>query len=512
MKTVAWGKWDEEYTAGLPERFADAIGKAVTNLEPGRVGFGRAPVPDLSVNRVDVGGEADAEALLMRIDDDRGRMRAATINFGAHPVTLGADTVICGDYPADAIEKMEGERDELRALFLQGSCGDLNCRGFGEGMEMMRENGSILRDHVLPVLDKIETEPDVVLDGDTYEIPLPMDVPDRSELETELAGYRKELDASEEGQRFQEYRQLRFEVDWRALRLELLDGPHPQRLEFRVSWMRINDAVLLAHPLELFLTYGNQVKAASPYPITMIVGYANETIGYLARPQDFDQEGFGWYAAVFAPRICRHLPSNRMQVVCFVITSSQCCTESVREHQLSDRCNHLASLLRRAPCKSSHVSRLIQSPCNWSKRRCPDGLLPGRGRLYPTQTAVHLVHLLAGRGYLGTDRSKSGENLLALGLEASEHLIPRDAISADIDSRSRTLFLALGLEASEHLLMLRSYLRLHLSVQGRSLSGHRFPVRTLFLALGLEASEHLLMLRSYLATSFHCAGTLSQRT
>ena len=72
--------------------------------------------------------------------------------------------------------------------------------------------------------------------------------------------------------------------------------------------MRINDAVLLAHPLELFLTYGKQVQAASPFAHTMVIGYANETVGYLARPQDFDQEGFGWYAAVFAPRICRHLP------------------------------------------------------------------------------------------------------------------------------------------------------------------------------------------------------------
>ena len=308
MKTVAWGKWDDEYTAGLPERFADAIGRAVSNLEPGRVGFGRTSVPDLSVNRVDEGGEADDEALLMRIDDARGRMRAATINFGAHPVTLGADTVICGDYPADAIGKMEEEREGLRVLFFQGSCGDLNCRGFGEGMDRMKANGSLLRDHVLPALDEIETAADVELDGDTYEVALPTEVPDRTGLEAELTEYRDRLKAANGDADPGENRKLRFEADWRAHRLDLLDGPHPQRLEFRVSWMRINDSVLLAHPLELFLTYGKQIQSASPYPNTMVIGYANETVGYLARPQDFDQEGFGWYAAVFAPRICRHLP------------------------------------------------------------------------------------------------------------------------------------------------------------------------------------------------------------
>lgn len=316
MKTVAWGKWDEVYTAGLPEKFAGAIGQAVSSLEPGRIGFGRTPVPELSVNRVDEGGEADAEALLMRIDDTRGRMRAAAINFGAHPVTLGADTVICGDYPADAIGKMEAERDGLRVLFFQGSCGDLNCRGFGDGMDMMKANGSLLRDHVLPALDDIATVPEVGLDGDTFEVALPTEVPDRADraaLEAELADCRDRLEASGSDADYHntdpaDLRKLRFEADWRAHRLGLLDGPHPQRLELHVSWMRINEAVLLAHPLELFLTYGKQVQSASPYPHTMVIGYANETIGYLARPQDFDQEGFGWYAAVFAPRICRHLP------------------------------------------------------------------------------------------------------------------------------------------------------------------------------------------------------------
>lgn len=315
-KTVAWGKWDEAYTAGLPTLFADAIGRAVSNLEPGRIGFGRTPVPNLSVNRVDEGGEADAEALLMRIDNARGRMRAAAVNFGAHPVSLGADTVVCGDYPADAIGKMEAKRDGLRALFFQGSCGDLNCRGFGEGMDVLKANGSLLLDHVLPALDEIATDPEVDLDGDAFEVALPTEIPDRATLEVELKGCRDRLEAAERSAEGDaacdadpaDWRRLRFEADWRAHRLGLLDGPHPQRLELRVSWLRINDAVLIAHPLELFLTYGKQVQTASPYPHTMVIGYANETAGYLARPQDFDQEGFGWYAAVFAPRICRHLP------------------------------------------------------------------------------------------------------------------------------------------------------------------------------------------------------------
>ena len=87
----------------------------------------------------------------------------------------------------------------------------------------------------------------------------------------------------------------------------MIDTPHPQRIEIKVAYLRVNDGVLLSHPMELFLEYGTGIKEASPYPHTMVIGYANEPVGYLARPQDFSQKGFGWYAAVFAPRICRHL-------------------------------------------------------------------------------------------------------------------------------------------------------------------------------------------------------------
>ena len=305
MKSIGWGNWDDSYTEGLPEQIAKTIGKAVSEMEPGSVGFGRATVPGLSVNRVDEGSEADETALLMRIDDPSGRMRVAIINFGAHPVTLGASTEICGDYPADAVKKIEARSNQLRVLFFQGSCGDLNCRGFGDGIEMMEANGSLLQGHVLPALDKIECSNDVTLDGDTYDIALPLSLPNSEELKKELSEYKNRFDSNKTSK---EMRQIRFEIGWREMYMKLLDSAHPQRLEIRVSWMRINKAVLLAHPLELFLTFGRQIQAASPYFDTMIIGYANETVGYLARPRDFEQEGFGWYAAVLAPRICRHFP------------------------------------------------------------------------------------------------------------------------------------------------------------------------------------------------------------
>lgn len=308
MKTVGCGEWNDAYAWTLPRLFADAIGQALDRMEPGRIGFGRATINELCVNRVESDGPVDQEAMLLRVDDRHGRMRAAAINFSAHPVTLGASTVVCGDYPGDGIAKMERELGGAASfLFFQGSCGNLNCLGFGKGMDALDHNGTLLKEQVLPALDRIATSSDVMLAGEKVRMPLPMQVPDREALVQEWNDSTRQLEEWTGDRDSREYRHLRYARDWRTARLKLLDRPHPERLEIEVTYLRINDAVLVAHPLELFLEFGNAMKAASPYPHTFIVGYANETVGYLARPQDFTKEGFGRYAAVEAPRLCRHL-------------------------------------------------------------------------------------------------------------------------------------------------------------------------------------------------------------
>jgi hypothetical protein len=45
--------------------------------------------------------------------------------------------------------------------------------------------------------------------------------------------------------------------------------------------------------------------------MTSLVGFANDGVGYVARPQDFDDPGFGGYAAVKAPRILGLPPFGR---------------------------------------------------------------------------------------------------------------------------------------------------------------------------------------------------------
>jgi len=82
---------------------------------------------------------------------------------------------------------------------------------------------------------------------------------------------------------------------------KLRNPPSRQTAELQV--FRLGDCVLAAQPSELFTYFGLLIKQRSPHRHTVVVGYANDCIGYVPRPQDYTEPGFGGYAARLAPKI-----------------------------------------------------------------------------------------------------------------------------------------------------------------------------------------------------------------
>ena len=69
--------------------------------------------------------------------------------------------------------------------------------------------------------------------------------------------------------------------------------------------LRIGDLLMLAHGGELFCEYGLELKdRCGPGPV-MVVGYANDLIGYVPDPDEFDRGG---YAATTVPLMCSSFP------------------------------------------------------------------------------------------------------------------------------------------------------------------------------------------------------------
>ncbi|MGB3329786.1 MAG: hypothetical protein WBA46_12575 [Thermomicrobiales bacterium] len=67
-------------------------------------------------------------------------------------------------------------------------------------------------------------------------------------------------------------------------------------------WLLDDETVLVALPVELFTTLGQRIERASPFPVTLIVGYANGYAGYVADTDAWDAATYEALASPYARR------------------------------------------------------------------------------------------------------------------------------------------------------------------------------------------------------------------
>jgi hypothetical protein len=61
-----------------------------------------------------------------------------------------------------------------------------------------------------------------------------------------------------------------------------------------IQAIQIGPVVFVANPAELFCQAGLDIKAASPFPHTCVVGYANGAVGYVPTADDLGPHGGGY--------------------------------------------------------------------------------------------------------------------------------------------------------------------------------------------------------------------------
>jgi hypothetical protein len=67
-----------------------------------------------------------------------------------------------------------------------------------------------------------------------------------------------------------------------------------------MSALRLGEVALLFHSGELYSGYGLALRRDSPFPDTVLIGYADDLIGYVPDPKAYAD---GEYAATVVPRI-----------------------------------------------------------------------------------------------------------------------------------------------------------------------------------------------------------------
>jgi hypothetical protein len=76
-------------------------------------------------------------------------------------------------------------------------------------------------------------------------------------------------------------------------------------LPITLSAIQLGPVGMVFHPSELYSYYGLAVSRDSPLPHTLVIGYTDGIIGYLADPKAYEA---GEYAAVTVPKILDYPP------------------------------------------------------------------------------------------------------------------------------------------------------------------------------------------------------------
>jgi hypothetical protein len=324
------GEEDPEYKTWAARQAATAAILAWRQRQPATLRVGKEEVAGWTYNRTRENGPVDTRLSVWRADDARGRPLAAVVNFQAHPTVmmgLGA-TDVSRDAPGEITDVLEAALPGLTALYLQGSCGDINFERRWNEPALCHEPGREVAARALEAFAAARpVEGDSV--GFTSRLTtLPTKRWPREEVQRDAeeaqyrlrsgdtTGWRENLGRVMVNQpdRFPERyggdlgravaALARFGDEWSRQMLLDLDT-RPETLTTEVQALRVGDAYLAANPSELFTTWALELRRQWGHDDLMIVGYANDSIGYLPDAHDIERRT---YAANQSPKFKNQFP------------------------------------------------------------------------------------------------------------------------------------------------------------------------------------------------------------
>jgi hypothetical protein len=232
------------------------------------------------------------------------------------------------DWPGEVVDHLEAAFPGARALYLQGTCGDVNFRREFNGTDLRFEPARAVTKVALEALKAAHSLPASGVAAVTRRIELPT----RTWTAEEVMHVRKEalhrletgdttgwLEGLARGCVNQPERLhlryggntskaaaaiARFGKEWTDHLLPQLEN-QPTLLEVEVQALRIGNLWVAAHPAELFTRLGLDLRRRWPHEHLFVLGYSNGSIGYLPDAGEIERGG---YAALQSPKFTNQMP------------------------------------------------------------------------------------------------------------------------------------------------------------------------------------------------------------
>ncbi len=320
---------DPAYQAFLTERIADGLIRAYRNLEPARIGWGSAPLPDEVFNRrwhmkpgsippdpfggttdqvkmnpprgsedlIKPAGPIDPEIAFLSVQNVEGRPIALLANYSLHYVGGTRGSEVSADYFAifaDRIQQYIGA-DRLDPPFVgimtNGTSGDINNIDFREAgarqepYEQMTKVAHKAADAVKTALGDVVYQDHVALASAQRDIALGVRKPAAAELERAEA-----LVLAAEGPEMKTLEEI-------YARESLLLAAYPEEVPVLLQVFRLGDLAIAQIPCEVFVEIGLDFKAHSPFAKTFTIELANGYNGYLPTTEQHALGGYETWRA-----------------------------------------------------------------------------------------------------------------------------------------------------------------------------------------------------------------------
>ncbi len=310
---------DVEYMQGLQNVVVETIQEAFARREPAILKTGLIHVDGVASNRrTEDGKPIDDYAGVILTENLAGHVQSALVNYPCHPTVLGPNTLeVTRDFPHYFVERMNDHfGDGMIPIYLNGAEGDLSIghKSYLSAVgviasfrtfEKAREIGTRLAQCVIESVDTLITEvPYLASEHSIIQLPLKEYAP-RKEMKRAKEAALAAL--GELGEQAPQEELIIRRQDWLFARIEdyysslYEETKAPHVLPVEVSVVRVGDTAIVSLPGEVFVEIGLAIRQNSPFLRTMIVGLANDYIGYVPTVEQAAVSGYEVIASRVTP-------------------------------------------------------------------------------------------------------------------------------------------------------------------------------------------------------------------
>lgn len=290
------GEVSPDYVRTVPGKIVSACRAALDDLtEVTGLRFFRAPIQkQWAYNRACVENPVDDQTRFFRIDrQDAPPMALAS--YACHAVCRGSIRGISADYPGQVCAHLEEKG--FRALYLNGACGDIDPIRYAIEERPARLQG--FADTICRGMEGAGVSLPLTVSGGQVEAKLRLQhvTPDDIRRMADAAN-QQETEPPGGG---------RVAREWER---EMLSAHDPEKTEevFHARYLCLGSVLIAALPFETYTLTGMLIRKALGDENVLVLGCAEEMLGYLPTMDDYDR---GSYASKDAFFLYRRIPTLR---------------------------------------------------------------------------------------------------------------------------------------------------------------------------------------------------------